>query len=741
MKKALILIQLFLFLTVSNFADTLNVKLATNFRLNPITGINGDENEASSKFVQRLIFSPLVFPLADPYLQDNYSIALDLSLIDGLEYRDNSGNWKPYDLSTFEKNPGSSSKYFRVNLRPNLQFNKMDERNKRFRWDSLDAEDVVYSYRIARITMDRAYKKYLEIQSKTNLGLNTLLYSKIRSFNDVYCDTNRNRYVYFEIDSSKSCRQFLELLVYVPVLSAMQVNNQRFKTQTNSDIYRSLHSNLLFQRISSLGQIDAEEYNIYDINKLLLQPNGRYNGRGEDFYSHPVGYGQYLIEYKNVSFGSNDPDIWKKIFLVKNPDWCSDFNEGSRKRIGSQYFNHNDYRDDSDRLIIEKSDDWDPQTLLNNLGPSDIIYNIPLSATLFKEPDAIKNISAKAEKRKMQISHSLYGIFFGPALGGDQAMMPTTREFFNMFADRVRMENIVKYLTAEGGDASGFDSLIRPEIEGKTRSLTHDLQMQKLYFPFYMTVGETGDGISNLGDLYNQLEKRDYFYQEYFSAINRTDLKKYYSTIMNNYGIRGVFFDIWVGGEDYPEEITRELINRYNQNARYILSESGKINIEVFYKDDDKIGMAIANHFVKVMDIFFRSKVKINPDIKAVPLGKYSEWQNKAKANARNRKLSFLVKGWNYKFDLLDELKNQFIDPQSFMYVEEQYKQLILGRLGADRVIQYVAQSFYENTIMIPLLGIQNYAVYYTNPNEKHFFDGINQRIEIMLLPFYWRKK
>jgi hypothetical protein len=230
------------------------------------------------------------------------------------------------------------------------------------------------------------------------------------------------------------------------------------------------------------------------------------------------------------------------------------------------------------------------------------------------------------------------------------------------------------------------------------------------------------------------------FFQEFFSAINRTTLRQFYATIMNNYPVRGRFFDMWIGGNDYPSEIKDELIRQYNQNSRFILSEPGKIAIEVFYEENDKIGMAIANHFVNVMDQFFKRGVRINStNIKAVPFSR--NWQNRAKDNAKRKILSFLVKGWNYKFDLLDEIKNQFIDPQSIMYVEDQYNQLILGRLSADRVTQYIAQSFYDNNIIIPLLGIQKYAIYYTQQDEKHFFDGIDPKIEIMLLPFYWRKK
>jgi hypothetical protein len=142
------------------------------------------------------------------------------------------------------------------------------------------------------------------------------------------------------------------------------------------------------------------------------------------------------------------------------------------------------------------------------------------------------------------------------------------------------------------------------------------------------------------------------------------------------------------------------------------------------------------------MRTFFRGQ-SITANINTQELLEYDQWKEKASASARTGKFSFLVKGWNYKFDLLDELGDQFVDDSSREQISKLYRQLINNTgLNAENIIFNIAGAFIDNTVMIPLVGLQNYAVYTRSNNNPvaAAFDE-NQDIEILLLPYYWRKK
>jgi hypothetical protein len=716
---------LFLFLGILYyplFCDTMQIKLVTPFRLNPIMGINGDDNEASSKFVQRLIFSSLVFPLEDPYLQDNYSIAFDLSLIERLEYKTDSGAWADYDFSNYGRPQNPVSNFFRITLRDGLKF--YQARQKRA-YDDLIADDVVYSYRISRITMDRAYQNYLAKGGK--LGLNTLLYSKIKSFNDVYCETSNSQNVFFNMDSNVSCEDFLKLLVYVPILSVKQVNNENSKYDKNSYEYRSLHGSLNMASLVMTGQISNKTYDFYDFNKIPKNILA-------SFYRQPIGYGQFLIDERpvRVGGGSMDADIWKRITFTRNSEWCN-FKGRTVKKIGNYSIDHSRYRSNNDKIIIETTRDTDPLARMQGLNENDVLYNIPLSASLFTD-ESLNAISQEKAKRKMQISHYLYGVFFGPSPQGSSIpLFKGAREFFLSLADRTRIENIVRYIRGDS-DYSKFDS----EIRQTSGTILLDLELQRLYYPFYMT-GKTVDRIDNrseLGRYYTRLEEEDNFYQEYKSLLYDRSLSDYYLSLGDDIDSCRDVYDFYIGGTEYSEEAQSDIDEKFRLAQNYIVSNN-RVNIEIFFKKDDKIGETIAIHYRDILNGFF-ARQGIERTINTVEIANdNSEWQRRAEANSNNNKLSLLVKGWNYKFDLLDELRTQFIDKQTFGSVETQYKELINNsNLSAETMYYRIAMPFVDEAIMIPLVGIQNYAVY--NKDKFPAFDEFSD-IEILLLPYYWK--
>jgi hypothetical protein len=726
-KYLLVFFELIIISVFFCFAKTTSIRLFYPFRLNPILGINGDDNEASSKFVQRMIFSPLVFPLEDPYLQDDYSYALDLSLIDQLEYSRDKENWTAYNLKNTRSLTGSGYVYFRARLRENLNFPKNAGIKKR----ELTVEDVVYSYRISRITMDRAYQKYLKEKNKT-LGLNTLMYSKLKSFRNVYCTLNDDRYVYFIVDSNKNGDEFLKLLVYVPILSSIQINTENIKSDKNSYEYISIHKELDMTELLASGKISNDDYNMYDINKLLLDEKGRVNRLGKKFFERPIGYGQFTIDGRIISYGGgggNDYDLWERITLVKNQEWCN-FPDSEEKTIGRKKIKHDVFRNKDDKLIIKQDDDVSLIGGIMALGnEGGALYNVPLTVTMLGDMELIQ-ASNQYAKRKMQISHSLYGIYFGPAVyNASTPLYREVRNFFACFADRVRIENILKYIRGDT-QFETFDNTIKANV-----ALVSDLSFQKLYYPFYIGGKQDKSGNrSDIGKYYDKLEELDELYQRYNVILNEKTLFEYYNDIDDDDLMeRQDFYNDYVAGIDFPKPIQGK-IDAVFQNARtYILNNNGEVRIDIFYFDD--IGETIALHYKRTLEDYFRKERIIN-SIDPIKIEKYNEWRDNAIRNAGEGKMSLLIKGWNYRFDLLDELRSQFIDKLAFDAIENRYKEMIeVEGLNAEAVFYRIAEEFVNNNVMIPLIGVQNYVVY--KKGNITSFDE-NQDIEILLLPYYW---
>lgn len=95
----------------------------------------------------------------------------------------------------------------------------------------------------------------------------------------------------------------------------------------------------------------------------------------------------------------------------------------------------------------------------------------------------------------------------------------------------------------------------------------------------------------------------------------------------------------------------------------------------------------------------------------------------------------------------MDELDGQFVDRSSLNEIRQRYIQLVDGSVQrAEEVIQRVARLYVGNVIMIPLVGIQNYAVYRKGEgggvsNKVAAAMETHKNVELLLLPWYWRKK
>jgi hypothetical protein len=722
-----------IFVSYGSYLFPVDITLITPFKLNPITGINGDDYEASSKFVQRMIFSPLVFPLQDPYLQDDYSVALCLSLIEEkIQYRAANGSWMEYDMAAPISGRTPSSTFFKVKLRRNLNFYKTDNRAKRISlYSPLSAEDVVFSYRLSRITIDRAYQTYLKNTAGSPLGLNTLLYAKIKSFDDIYCTDNYE--IVFEMDSQKSCIEFKNLLAYVPVLSIKQILGANSQNP-NDTINQLLRSSIKLSQLMESNRLSDTRYNSFDFNFLLKQRE-----LIDEFFNHPVGFGQYLVE-KTTPYAGADmkEDRFKGITLVRNPYWCV-FGD-TVKRIGEETFNHTDYAKKKDRINVTLTNITDSKQRIKELqnNTNQVLYNVPLSAAIFPRNEVTENriISASLSKRKMQISHSLYGIFFGPSIvDPSRPILPEARRFFGQFADRVRIENIIRFI---GTDT--VQELFNAAITDNT-SITSDMELQRLYIPFYSGNSNTvSGGESPITTYYRDKERRDTQVQEYLNQLDGKTIKEYYTMLSGSR--REDFYLSYVGGKNFPDDfnelLKKDLNNSFIRNNILVNNE---IHMEIVYKTGDDIGRSIALHYQQVFQIFFGRQDSIKFDnnwIQSREIQNYQRWEKLAKDNAKKRVISLLVKGWNYKFDLLDELRDQFVDGQSLARIKDQYDNLInRGAIGLEAAENYknIAAEFVDNNVIIPLVGVQNYVIY-----GKGYFPAFdkNEDIEILLLPYYW---
>jgi hypothetical protein len=398
-------------------------------------------------------------------------------------------------------------------------------------------------------------------------------------------------------------------------------------------------------------------------------------------------------------------------------------------------------------LVVSKHD-YDIPERIKNIKLNEVLYNIPVSANIFRNYDSIKDFLGKGNKKAMQISHYLYGIYFGPSIGNiNLPINKNIREFFSWFADRPRIENIIKY-SSENMSYPTFNAKIGEEIASGGKTLLSDLYIQRLYHPFYIgsSVSTEANDISKFNV---EQELQDLYLQDYLEKLRGyNNLLDYYKTLFDFSSRQKFYFD-YIDGKTLPTSVKAELDARLNR-IKSDISKNNSLQFTVFYKKDDTTGKIIADHFRDMLDEYFRNSFVV-PDIqiKSDELDDYGNWKRTAESNARQGVVTFLVKGWNYKFDMLDELAGQFIEKSDFDEVEGYYNTMIAGASGTasispEGLVYRIAGLFNANSIMIPLVGLQNYALYSTQDNGPKTIAAsfsTHKDIEILLLPYYWRKK
>ncbi|MDR2305196.1 MAG: hypothetical protein LBE10_11500 [Treponema sp.] len=730
MKKSALVPLFIAIAAVSVFSQAggneITVNLTTSFKIDPITGLCGDKYEENSKFVQRFIYSPLITPLQDPYLQNDYKVSYQLSIISELEHYSTRRGWERYEMTenNESKQPGYYSIY-KIKIRPGLRFNFYDKRGRKSSFP-LGNEDIVFSYRMARVTMDRKFDEYINMNKKNDktLEINTLLYTKVRAFSRVYCD---NEYVYFEMFNQCEPFSFLRMLAYVPVLPAEKMHGD-IKTQGKKEYNET-------RRPDAMTDLkDKDFYDLHKKNKLNILSD------------EPVGYGQFLVK----KMGMSEKGIYSSITLERNPSWFDFLIKGPGG------INHFNYRNDNLTINIEGGNKK-VRELINEIasrgGQNDLVYNIPVSLTSFSvfdennNPIDIENMNL--DKKEMQISHNLYGLLFGPDFvdrRGNTPMPYDLRQFFGKFIGRTAIQNVIRYGT--------IDTQINSFL-GDDKFFLSDINVKRLYYPFYSGGTKTN---SEIDEIYARFEDKDRLSREYISAISGDSVSRlrfYYGSLPGDFNgdEKAAFRNRYMLGylsENMNRDYSRNLKNEYAKIKDKLNISNNEIKIQIFYSSEDAVCKDIADYYAEVLNDFFKNDIHLDTDIKP-QYADYDDWMNKAKDNRRKNIYTFFVYGWNDKLDLLNDLSNQFIDDYSIRNIRRVYQDVIDSRQPIETIIAQIAEKFdfdrNRDALPLPLVSVQNYSIFKKKPDGTQsanpVLNAINNHpdLQMMLLPYYWRER
>jgi len=374
---------------------------------------------------------------------------------------------------------------------------------------------------------------------------------------------------------------------------------------------------------------------------------------------------------------------------------------------------------------------------------TEVLYNVPLATSLFDTLRQLHDTSAIRARRKMQIPHSLYGIFFGPSRDGRNHLSFSTRRFFEEITDRTRIENALRHTTGDPDFMQFLISMLGPD------HIASDINLQRLYLPFY--VGSRG---SPIGQLHAVLEEHDDFYQYFRDVLYFAGAADFRDLFAIKYAQGGIpsawdISDYFIHSGRFSEEKETELTRLFNA-ARNEFMHNGTVNIRIAHRRGDKIGQTIAFSLRNTLQWFFSGvseKERGTPNqwvfssdnVRVEEISSYSGWRAFAERNARDGRICLLIKGWNFRFDIRDLLQYTFISSTVIEEIQNLYDQFIFSDRNHDVIYAEIANAFVSNHAIVPVIGVHNYAVF-TRGNFPAFESEQFRDIEILLLPFYWRQ-
>ncbi|MDR0785217.1 MAG: hypothetical protein LBE74_04955 [Treponema sp.] len=691
--KEKIIAGVFCFAALCGYALNISIPVKNDFSLDPVIGITGEESDSDSRFVQRMIFSPLVMPTTDPLIDPNFSYDISVSMIDKGEYFSEKSKQfaEIYNLQAPFEDP---TRIYRAQLRDDMSFKCGDSKYN----GKVTAEDVVFSYRVAQTTLSiktrqGAYDNYT----------NAILRAQLADMEQIKYINERT--IEFVFKTPRNTKDFINFLVYTPILSVNQLRGAK-EQERNSYIF------------GKTG--DSKDYDIRQYKTVY------------DFETLPASYGQFYVSDKIV-YSSNKKGAPLKTGAVKlrrNRDWNlnKDYAKDGRssKAIETWETIHKDYQNDSS-IVVSKTN----QSILvtNVVGTSTLLVNYPLTVNDYMSNVNFFNMSGNYRKiavEQMFISYKLYGLLYSSS--AQNKYLFDTTEVRTFFRECLNRSALMESLKVDPAILENRPAAYKELIEDK-------VEIVPLYYPFFAGKEPEASSQDKLDRLYRELREKDVSYQ---SDINLSKDIKNFETLTGDRQARQAAIRGYLAGE-LPEAMLKHLAQKLPSQIK-----EGVWNVRILYDDNDKIAKLICDRYVininKVGQYLerhgFKTRIKAEPVILSkTKKGRISDVDKKA--------FDIAVYGWNYRFDFLGEFMS-FLDKNaggfisSDLYADyDEFLKEIGKKSVPDRMFE-IADKIVRSEIISTLFAVKNYLLYDKEKAEVPTLKDLGP--PAIMYPYYWGK-
>jgi hypothetical protein len=409
--KRCILLFLCVFCSSKVFTYQITLLLKNPFSLNPIIGLNGNEGDSDSRFIQRMIFSPLIVPMADPTLDSHFNYDISVSMLTQILVFDLES--KNFIESNFDISRNIYSRRFRVKLREDMYFRYGEGKEK---YDKVTAEDVVFSYRLAQTSLNFF---------KNNNFSNIFLHAQLSDLENIrWIDPQT---VEVTLKSKKNVDQFMRFLCLTPILSVLQLRGSKIEERREYSFNKNMLSN------------EMSDYNLWTYKSL------------NDFEKMPASYGQFYVQTvatEELSKGTI-PMMYRNVILRKNTYWMPPVEKKSKILTELNLGKHDEYQNDRDEIHIQKENSkYSIKELIDKPNTFFIDYPLTLSDYMYdKSVFESDNVYKKFSVLKRNDSLKMYSFLYS----SDSVPLKNTqiRTFFknclnrNVFIESLKMNTSI----------------------------------------------------------------------------------------------------------------------------------------------------------------------------------------------------------------------------------------------------------------------------------------------------------
>jgi hypothetical protein len=681
--------------------NLLTIPVGKEFRLNPILGINGSASDPDSRFVQRMIFSTLVIPATDPVIDIDFVYDTSVSMIREVHYADRRGQFvKVYDMDN--PDPDLSSSRFQVVLRNNMYF-MIGNGSNISRDDKVTAEDVVFSYRLAQTSL-----KILNDKKEADNYTNAILSAQLADLETVnYIEDFK---VEFSFKNSRKIRDFINFLVYTPIVSVKQLTGNDDKTP---------------QRTEYSFRQGAPETSAYDMRRLNPV-------RLKKFESQPASYGQYAVERTTNPTINEMPYTYKEVTIRKNQDWQPVNLRFSMVLNGGGLPAHNNYQNGNDRILI-KTESADIKDIFRKQL---LLVNHPLTVdsylrnqTKFDERIGIgieDNNYLRAQR--MFISYRLFGLIYSP-----QSPMFNETDIRKFIKDSIDRNMIVRSMKDDS-------STLTANTKAKDLLLSKIVAFP-LYYPFYAGKEDPAYDIENKPENLDQLQS--YYRQTDLSYTTNPNLNDQFNQYQMQSTDRQNDLLKYFRGEYWPEYL-KELEEKFTRLQNEIQIEEkmkasdGNIRIRILYDNEDAISVKIYNMLTNNLRNLFRH-LNSNGTCRAQLILAPVRLQGRTFETVPPEEYDLIIYGWNYRFDFLGELRPFFKYNPAVPRLTRAYDIFLrtISRVSVSNQMFNIAKEITDNELITTLIGIQNYLLFDSERVPMSSLDKLGPYI--IMYPYYWR--